>query len=215
MAEFKDIFFDLRSSMGFNQDQMAQELHVSKATIGMWEIGERKPGPDKYEEIADYFNVDMDYLYGRSPIKQKISYDSKGQAHHNIPVHTINVLGRVAAGIPINAVEEIIDTEEITEEMAQTGEFFGLLIRGHSMEPRICDGDVVIVRQQDDAESGDIVIVTVNGDEATCKRLKKYHDGIELIANNPSYDPLFFDNTEIQAKPVRIIGKVVELRGKF
>ena len=81
MAEFKDIFLELRNSKGFNQEQMAQELHVSKATVGMWEIGDRKPGPDKYEEIADYFNVDMDYLYGRSSIPRKIVYDSTGQAH--------------------------------------------------------------------------------------------------------------------------------------
>lgn len=215
MAEFKDIFFDLRSSMGFNQEQMAQELHVSKATIGMWEIGERKPGPDKYEEIADYFNVDMDYLYGRSPIKQKISYDSKGQAHHNIPVHTINVLGRVAAGIPLNAVEEIIDTEEIPEKMARTGEFFGLKIKGHSMEPRICDGDVVIVRQQADVEDGDIAIVLVNGDEGTCKRIKRYQDSLALLPLNPTYEPMVYTKKQVADLPVTIIGKVVELRGKF
>ena len=77
------------------------------------------------------------------------------------------------------------------------------------------DGDVVIVRQQDDAESGDIVIALVNGDDATCKRLRKYRDGIELISNNPAYQPMFFSNEEIQTKPVKIIGKVVELRGKF
>lgn len=72
--------------------------------------------------------------------------------------------------IPIEAVTDIIDTEE----MAKTGEFFGLQIHGDSMIPHICDGDIVIVRQQNDAESGDIVIATVNGDEATCKRLRKY-----------------------------------------
>ena len=83
------------------------------------------------------------------------------------------------------------------------------------MEPRIYENDVVIVRQQDDAESGDVVIATINGDEATCKRLRKYRDGIELISNNPSYEPMFFANEEIINKPVRIIGKVVELRGKF
>lgn len=83
------------------------------------------------------------------------------------------------------------------------------------MEPRMCDGDVVIVKKQDIAESGDIVIAMVNGDEATCKRLRKYKDGIELISNNPSYNPIFFTNEEIITKPVRIIGKVVELRGKF
>lgn len=127
----------------------------------------------------------------------------------------IPVLGRVAAGVPIEAVEEIIDTEEITEELARTGSFFGLKIHGDSMEPRMCEGDVVIVRQQNDADSGDVVIALINGDDATCKRLRKYRDGIELISNNPSYEPMFFSNEDIEKKPVRIIGKVVELRGKF
>ena len=128
---------------------------------------------------------------------------------------TINVLGRVAAGIPINAITEIIDTEEISEEMAKTGEYFGLKIRGDSMEPRICDGDVVIVRQQDNAESGDIVIAMVNGDDATCKRLVKYASSIALVSLNSKYEPMMFTNEEIMSKPVRVIGKVVELRGKF
>ena len=79
----------------------------------------------------------------------------------------------------------------------------------------MCEGDVVIVRRQDDAESGEIVIATVNGSDATCKRLRKYRDGIELISNNPAYNPMFYSNEDIENKPVRIIGKVVELRGKF
>ncbi len=127
----------------------------------------------------------------------------------------INVLGRVAAGVPIEAVTDIVDTEEITEEMAKTGEFFGLQIKGDSMEPRIYDGDVVIVRQQDDAESGDVVIAMVNGNDATCKRLMKYAGGISLISLNSKYEPMMFSNEEIEEKPVKIIGKVVELRGKL
>ena len=127
----------------------------------------------------------------------------------------INVLGRVAAGIPIDAIEDIIDTEEITIELARTGSFFGLQIHGNSMEPRMTEGDVVIVRQQEDAESGDIVIATVNGSDATCKRLKEYEKGIALLSTNPSYEPMFFSNLEIEEKPVRIIGKVMELRAKF
>ena len=99
--------------------------------------------------------------------------------------------------------------------MANTGDFFGLQIHGNSMEPRMCEGDVVIVRRQEDAESGDIVIALINGDDATCKRLRKYRDGIELISINPTYEPMFFSNDDILTKPVRIIGKVVELRGKF
>ena len=128
-------------------------------------------------------------------------------------IESLNV--SVAAGIPIDAIEEIIDTEEITEEMAKTGEFFGLKIKGDSMTPLICDGDIVIVRRQNDAENGDIVIATINGDEATCKRLRKYQGGIELIAINPSYSPFEFNNQDIIEKPVRIIGKVVESRRKF
>lgn len=127
----------------------------------------------------------------------------------------IKVYGRVAAGIPLEMIEDIIDTEEISEELARAGEFFGLQIHGDSMEPKISEGDIVIVRKQDDAETGDTVIATVNGTDATCKRLKKYRDGIELIATNPSYQPIFYTNEEIESKPVRIIGRVVELRSKF
>ena len=105
--------------------------------------------------------------------------------------------------------------EEISEELSKTGEFFGLQIHGNSMEPKFSEGDVVIVRKQEDAESGDIVIATVNGTDATCKRLRKYRDGIELISTNPSYEPMFFSAEEIEQKPVRIIGRVVELRAKF
>ena len=223
--DFKNIILTLRNEKGFSQEQLAKVLHVSKSTVAMWETGQRLPSVEKYEEIADYFNVDMDFLYGRTSIKRKTLFDESGSEYVNSKLVTnitrknqgviINVLGRVAAGIPIEAVEEIIDTEEISAEMARTGEFFGLRIHGDSMEPRMCEGDVVIVRKQDDAESGEIVIATVNGSDATCKRLRKYRDGIELISNNPAYSPMFYSNKEIEEKPVRIIGKVVELRGKF
>lgn len=223
--DFKNIILTLRNEKRFSQEQLAKVLHVSKSTVAMWETGQRLPSVEKYEEIADYFNVDMDFLYGRTSIKRKTLFDESGSEYVNSKLVTnitrknqgviINVLGRVAAGIPIEAVEEIIDTEEISAEMARTGEFFGLRIHGDSMEPRMCEGDVVIVRKQDDAESGEIVIATVNGSDATCKRLRKYRDGIELISNNPAYSPMFYSNKEIENKPVRIIGKVVELRGKF
>ena len=164
-------------------------------------------------KIALAINMDIDSILKALNSDQEIYLNTKTKRPNQ--GISINVLGRVAAGIPINAIEEIIDTEEITEELAGTGTFFGLKIKGDSMTPNICDGDIVIVRQQDDAESGDIVIATINGDEATCKRLRKYKQGIELISNNPSYEPFEFSNEEILNKPVKIIGKVVELRRKF
>lgn len=104
----------------------------------------------------------------------------------------IPVLGTVQAGIPAESLENILDYEEIDDALASTGEFFALQVRGDSMEPKFSQGA-----------------------EATIKRLKKRLEGILLIANNPAYEPMFFSNREIQELPVRVIGKVVELRAKF
>lgn len=127
----------------------------------------------------------------------------------------IPVLGNVAAGIPISAVEDILDYEEVPISWQSQGEFFALRIKGDSMQPRMESGDVVIVKQQSDANSGDTVIALVNGDDATCKRLEKTDNGIMLVSTNPKYPPMFFSKEDIATKPVVILGKVVEFRGKF
>lgn len=120
------------------------------------------------------------------------------------------------AGIPIEAVEEILDYEEITPELAATGEFFALQIKGDSMEPTLRDGDVVIVKKQPTVDSGDIAIVLVNGNDATVKEVKESTAGITLIGHNVAvYTPQFYSNKEIQNLPVQIIGKVVEMRRTF
>lgn len=194
-----------REIRNLKQTELAELVGVSDKTVSSWEINRTEPKMGMVEKISVALNCKKTDIIG---IDEKVS-PSKGKGF------TINVLGRVAAGIPIEAVEEIIDTEEIPEELASTGTYFGLKIQSDSMEPKISNGDVVIVRQQDDADTGDIVIALVNGDDATCKRLRKYRDGIELIANNPTYEPMFFSNKEIEEKPVKIIGKVVELRAKF
>lgn len=191
--------------------ELSEKSGVSKASISQYINGSHTPSNISSGKMATILNVNPLWLMG---FDVPMDVAAKPHSLHKKGV-VIKVLGRVAAGIPIEAVEDVIDTEEITEEMAATGTYFGLQIKGDSMVPNICDHDVVIVRQQDDAETGDTVIALVNGDDATCKRLKKYHDGIELIPNNPSFEPIYFSNEEIQNKPVRIIGKVVELRRKF
>lgn len=215
-----------RIELGMSQDDLAKQLgYKSRSTIAKIESGENDIPQSKIKAFADALDISPSQLMGfeESPmINAMVKLDSpllEGVLEQRgIPKrkgYIINVLGHVAAGIPIDAIEDIVDTEEISEKLGKTGTFFGLVIKGDSMTPGICDGDTVIVRQQDDAESGDIVIATVNGDEATCKRLRKYREGIELISNNPIYKPFEFTNEEIQTKPVKIIGKVVELRRKF
>lgn len=193
--------------LDLKQTDLVSRTGISKGALSSYISGRYVPKQNNIYLIAKALNVSEAWLMGADvPMSRNV------KSKNGI---TINVLGRVAAGIPINAITEIIDTEEISEEMAKTGEYFGLKIRGDSMEPRICDGDVVIVRQQDDAESGDIVIAMVNGDDATCKRLVKYASSIALVSLNTKYEPMMFTNEEIMSKPVRVIGKVIELRGKF
>lgn len=214
-----EIIKEYRSLHSMSMDTFSERSGISKAYISLLEKNrhpktgkEIAPSIQCIKQAASGMNMDFDYLFNR--LDGKVTLDSPQESFQKKGV-TIKVLGRVAAGIPIEAVEDVIDTEEISEELARTGEFFGLQIHGDSMEPRIYDGDVVIVRRQDDAESGEIVIAMINGDDAVCKRLTKYSGGISLISLNSKYDPLIFSNEDIIKKPVRIIGKVVELRGKL
>lgn len=198
-----------RKDMSLSQKEFGQKIGVAESTVSLYESNKRFPDADTLKKISALFEVSLDYLLGNEPAKAA-QPKSKGRGVR------IPVLGRVVAGIPIEAVEEILDYEEITPELAATGEFFALKIRGHSMEPRMMEGDVVIVRKQEDVESGDVAIVLVNGNEATVKRVKKQEEGITLIATNTSvYEPHFYSNKEIKTLPVQILGKVVELRGKF
>lgn len=185
------------------RNDMCDALGVKYTTFTDWVKGNVYPRIDKIELMANYFGIS----------KADLVEDHTEKSSSNSVV--IPVLGRVAAGIPLTASEYIVDTEEIPAAMAADGEYFGLMIKGDSMEPKISNGDVVIVRKQEDADDGDVVIALVNGDDAVCKRLKKYSDGISLISNNPAYEPMYFTNSEITEKPVQIIGKVKELRAKF
>ena len=186
------------------QKDIAEELGFSYKTFNGWCKAVSMPSVGKIQSIADYFGI------GKSELLNKHIYSRESVKAYKIPV-----LGRVAAGLPIEAQEEILDWEEITGEMALYGEYFALQIRGDSMEPKFSNGDVVIVRQQEDADDGDIVIALVNGNDAVCKRLRKYADGIALTSTNPAYEPMYFSGREVIDTPVKIIGKVKELRAKF
>lgn len=209
-----------RTELHLTQSELADKMgYADKSMIAKIEKGLVDLPQSKILAFAEALETTPSYLMGWESLSDEeigdVFYENMQKPLHKKHGVLIKVLGRVAAGIPIEAVEDVIDNEEISEALAKTGDFFALQIHGDSMEPRMCEGDVVIVRQQDNAESGDIVIAMINGDDATCKRLRKYRDGIELISNNPSYEPMFFSNEEIISKPVKIIGKVVELRGRF
>lgn len=195
---FSDKLKELRQARGITQKQLAEWSGLGRSQISNYENGLRTPDWETQEILADFFNVRLDYLMDR-----------------DTPNTRIPVLGKVIAGIPLDAVEEIIDYEEIPIEMAKNGEYFALQIKGDSMEPKFSAGDVVIVRKQEDVDNGDIAIVLVNGNEATVKKIRKFDGGVNLIPTNSNYDVITYTNAQIEQLPVRIIGKVVELRAKF
>ena len=197
-------FKELRIQHGYkSQQDLAKILFVNQTAISQWERGVTTPSPALLIKLSNMYNVSTDYLLGKS---EKRASDK--------PVK-IPVLGDVAAGLPMMAIENIIDYEEIGAELASTGEFFGLRIKGGSMEPRIREGDVVIVRKQSEADTGDTAVILVNGSGATVKRIKKEPGGLSLIPNNPAFDIQYYSAHDVQTLPVVIVGKVVELRAKF
>lgn len=201
---------ELRKKMGMRQKDLAAKLKIAQNTISTWENGLYEPDNQAVIKLAEIFDVTTDYILGRD------SYVAP-----DVPAPTrpgskwIPVLGYVRAGVPIEAVEEILDYEEITPEMARQGEHFALKIHGDSMEPKLFDGDIVIVRQQQTCEDNATAVVLVNGQDATVKRVKRRPEGIILMPNNPAYEPMFYSNAEIESLPVTVIGVAVELRRKF
>lgn len=194
-----------RMKAQISQDELAKRLgYKSRSTIAKIESGENDLTQKKVAAFAKALNVSIDFLMD-------------GNRNENNSQGTrIPVLGTIVAGIPITAVENIIDYEEISQEMAKTGEYFALVVKGSSMEPKIYEGDVVIVKKQSTVDNGDIAIVLVNGNEATIKQIQRSQSGITLVGFNVAvYPPHIYTNEEIEVLPVNVIGKAVEVRRKL
>lgn len=198
-----------RIELGYTVDQLADMLGKNRATIYRYENGDIKEMPTPIlEPLAKALRTTPADLMGWSTNMNDVS--------NNHSITRIPVVRRVAAGIPIDSIEEVIGWEEMPSHKVHDGSYFGLIIQGHSMEPGIADGDTVIVREQPDAEDGQIVVALVNGNDGCCKRLKKYENGIiALMSDNPAYPPMYFNVSDVENTPVVIRGVVKELHRSF
>ena len=205
MMTLYDNIKELRKQRKISQEKLAKMTgYTDRSSIAKIEKGKVDLSETKIQLFASALNTTPAYLMGWE--------DEAKESNQGIK---IPVLCAVPAVIPISAIEDILDYEEIPKSWENQGEFFALKIKGDSMEPRMISGDVAIVKQQSDADSGDVVIALVNGNEATCKKLEKTNNGIMLISTNTKYAPMFFSNEQISELPVVILGKVVELRQKY
>ncbi len=195
---------------GLNQTEVCEKTGINKGALSSYLSGRYFPKQKTLVKLSELFNVPIKYLMGLDSMNASLNNKNEVKAIK------IPVIGLVHAGIPTEAVEEIIDWEEITPELASKGDIMALKIKGDCMEPKFSEGDVVIVLCQSDCNSGDIAIIMVNGDEAEMKKIRKFEDGsINLIATNPAYPVRSYSPKEIESLPLRVLGKVIELRAKF
>ena len=205
------------SNANMKPHELADKSGVSKSSISQYVNGSHAPSNISSGKMASILKVNALWLMGFD-VPMSLEIKETKLNINTIPIesgYTIPVLGRVAAGYGKEAVEEVIDQIEISPALAAKGDYFGLLIKSDSMIPTLYDGDTVIVQRVDDAESGNLVIALVNGDDATYKRLQKYAEGIALIPQNPVYEPMRFTESEIDTTPVKILGRVAEMRRTF
>ena len=174
---------------------------LSDSIISRYLSGQISPKGKNASLIAKALNVDVNYLL-------------TGEVEEEKPrAVKIPVLGEVVAGVPIEAIENIIDWEEIPEAMSRRGDYFCLDVKGESMIPVMFPTDRLLVRKQNTIDTGEIAIVMVGTENATCKKVMIYDNGIQLYGFNTAvYEPQFYTKKQIKDLPITIIGKVVEVR---
>lgn len=201
----KDRLRQLRQEHNLTQSDVARNLHMSASAYGYYEQGIRDPSTESLQILSQLYSCSVDYLLGLTNVqKQSVSIT----ANNTVP---IPVLGNIKAGVPVLASENIETYALVTPEEARNGEYFYLRVSGDSMaNARICDGDLVYVRRQEDVDSRDIAVVMVDAENATIKRVIKTDDGVILQpeSSNPQHVPLYFR----RGGDFRIIGKVIHVK---
>lgn len=193
----------LREDLGLKQESLADLLNVNRASISLYESNKRKPSQKILMKYSEIFDVSTDYILGNSRDLKK------GEDYA-----TINVYGSIPAGIPIEAIEDISDTEDISfKDFDKNKTYIGLKVEGDSMYPKYLEGDTIILELTPDCESGTDAAVYVNGYEATLKTVIKNDNGtITLRPINTSYPPKTYGKND---EPIKILGIVKEIRRKI
>ena len=194
------------------QVDLVEKTKLDKTLINKYLAGISRARQQKLTSLADTLNVNEVWLMGYDvPMDRDLTIGTTLASKSAI----VFVYGTIPAGIPIECIENIIDTEEIPTDMLKGGkQYFGLKIKGNSMAPEYLDKDTIILEKVEDCESGQDCVVMVNGNDGTFKRVFKNENGIILQPLNSEYQPIIYNNEQIEQLPVRIIGKVVELRRK-
>lgn len=193
------------------QVDLVEKTNLDKTLINKYLAGVTNARQKKLTILADALNVNEIWLMGYDvSMERELKLDELGN-----PIISIPLIGTVKAGYDYLAQENWVGTVDVDKKLAESGELFALKVKGDSMSPVLIEEDIVIIKKQDDFETGDIVVAIVNGDEATIKKGKKTNNGILLQPLNTNYDPLVFTYDEMKSIPVLIVGIVKQLKREF
>ncbi len=205
---FAERLRELRKAKKISQGTLAAALGVSQQAVGKWETQRSTPDPATVARIATYFGVTADYLLGCSDLRSSFAERPKIQGDRQVQVP---VVGSVRAGYGSLAFEE--DLGYCSADVRNPGEYFYLMVRGDSMEPRISEGDLALVRRQPDVESGQLAVVLINGEEGTLKKIIKKKGTVILQPFNPAYPAMVYVGQDLEQ--IQIVGKVIETKTRW
>lgn len=196
--------------------ELSEKTGIPKSSLSEYIKGKYEAKQKGIYKLAKALDVSEGWLMGLDvPMQRDLDKNIQGLEKKIDTTATVFIYGTIPAGVPIECIEDIIDTEEIDAEMLKGDKkYFGLKIKGDSMFPEYLDGDTLILEKVEDCESGQDCVVMVNGNDGTFKRVFKNENGIILQPLNTAYQPMIYTNEQIENLPIRIVGKVVELRRK-
>ena len=208
---------------GVKQVDLVEKTKLDKTLINKYLSGAANARQKKLTLLADALNVNEVWLMGYDVSMERNLTNLSDQLKNigamyisNTNLVKIPILGTVKAGYDYMAQENWTGYVDVEKDIIKDGcEYFALKIVGDSMFPTLMEDDVVIIKKQDDFETGDIVVAIVNGDEATIKKGKKTDSSILLQPLNSTYEPLIFTYDEMKSIPVTIIGVVKQLKREF
>lgn len=196
--------------------ELSEKTGIAKSSLSEYINGKYEAKQDGVYLLANALNVNEAWLMGLDvPMERNFDKNITGLNKANTNSAVVFVYGTIPAGVPMECIEDIIDTEEISADMLKGDkQFFGLKVKGDSMFPDYLDGDTLILEKTSDFENGQDCVVMINGNDGTFKRVFKNEQGIILQPLNNNYQPMIYSNEQIETLPIRIIGRVVELRRK-
>lgn len=206
MIDIGKMIVSLRNERGWTQTDLAKRLKCSKQAVWMYEKNQRQPSYEMLEAMADVFNVPIGFLISEEDRSKAMSKQVGANYIAVDAIVSIPIVGTIRCG-PGGLAYQDIEAYVPAANVKHPSECFYLRVVGDSMEPSITEGDLALIRKQDDVESGELAAVVINGEEGTLKRVIKKDGALILQAFNPAYPPRVFTGTDINT--VRIAGKVI------